>query len=79
MKNISEHKGILRIIGRLNNSINGNPRYLCYVEETGALHGVSFYTGVDSQHGYGITNYRDKPVKVTIGTHYGKPTLNSIE
>ena len=79
MKHISQHTGTLRIIERLNNSVNGNPRYLCYVDETGEGHGVSFYTAPDSMHAYGITNYRDKPVTVSIGSYYGKPTLNDIK
>jgi hypothetical protein len=40
--------------------------------------GFTFRTPVDSMHGYGITNYRNKDVVVTIGQHYGVPTLNTI-
>lgn len=73
MKNIKQHSGILNIIRRENNSVNGNPRYLCFVD------GVSFYTAPDSMHGYGITNFKGKPVTVTVGTYYGKATLNTIK
>ena len=72
MKNISRHYGLLEIIERLPSSINGNPRYLAKAG------GFTFRTPVDSMHGYSITNYRNKNVVVTIGQHYGVPTLNSI-
>lgn len=73
MKNITQHSGILNIVRRENSSVNGNPRYLCFID------GVSFYTAPDSSHGYSITNYEGKAVTVTIGTYYGKPTLNTIK
>ena len=73
MKNVTRHSGILSIIKRENNSVNGNPRYLCFVD------GVSFYTAPDSMHGYSISNYDGKNVTLTIGTHYNKATLNTIE
>jgi hypothetical protein len=73
MKNITRHTGTLQIIQRLNNSLSGNPRYQCFID------GVNFYTAPNSMHAYGITNYRDKVITVTIGTYYGKPTLNNIE
>lgn len=72
MKNISRHTGILEIVERLNSSKNGNPRYLCRVD------GYTFRTAVDSSHGYSITNYEGKQAEVTIGSHYGVVTLNSI-
>jgi hypothetical protein len=78
MKNVSQHTGTLRIIERLNNSRNGNPRYLGYIDETGGGHGVSFYTESDSMYGYELPNYDDKQITVQIGTHYGKPTLHKI-
>lgn len=73
MKNITSHTGILEIIERLQNSKMGNPRYLCKVD------GYTFKTAVDSTHGYSIQNYEGKQVQITIGTHYGTTTLNSIE
>lgn len=72
MKNITRHTGILEIVERLNNSKNGNPRYLCKVD------GYTFRTAVDSSQSYSITNYEGKQVEVTIGSHYGNTTLNSI-
>lgn len=73
MKNITRHTGKLEVLERLKNSVNGNPRYRCYVD------GFSFITRSDCGYSYTITNYRDKDVIVTIGTHYGKATLNTIE
>jgi len=78
MKNISTHTGIIRMIERLNNSRNGNPRYLCFIDETDKGKGFTFYSQVDHSHGYSLPNYFDKNLTITIGTHYGKPTLDKI-
>tara|TARA_R100000935_G_scaffold44023_1_gene66699 strand:+ start:130 stop:297 length:168 start_codon:yes stop_codon:yes gene_type:complete len=51
----------------------GNPRYSFMID------GHTVTTGVDSMHGYGITNYENKQVIVTAGTHYNKLTLKFIE
>ena len=77
MKNISRHDGILRLIKRENSSLNGNPRYLCFIDN-GRGHGFSFYTAPDSMLAYSVPNYFDKPVTITMGTYYGKPTLSTI-
>jgi len=79
MKNLSSHTGTLVVIQREKSSINGNPRYLCFIDETGKGHGPRFYTAPDSSYGYSITNYENCRVELTIGTYYGKPTLNSIK
>ena len=73
MKNIQQHIGKLSIVDRLQNSKNGNPRYLIAVGD------VIGKTGVDSMHGYGITNYEGQMVKCTIGVHYKQATLCTIE
>jgi hypothetical protein len=73
MKNITGHIGVVSDIKRLPSSYVGNPRYSFMVD------GYRVVTGVDSMHGYKITNYRDKQVTVTIGTHYNKLTLNTID
>ena len=72
MKNISQHTGKLEIIGRMQNSANGNPRYML------SIGGTYCITAVDSMHGYIVPNYRGDTVEATIGTHYGKPTLYTI-
>jgi len=72
MKNLTQHTGTLTILRRENNSINGNPRYFAMVD------GFKFYTSPDSSYGYSIQNYEGKMVTVTIGTYYGKATLNSL-
>jgi len=72
MKNISQHKGILEIIRRENNSVNGNPRYFLRID------GFKCYTSPDSMTAYAVTNYDGKQVHATIGTYYGKPTLHGI-
>lgn len=72
MKNITRHTGILENVQCFDTSRNGNPRYIATVN------GYTFYTGVDSTHGYSITNYEGKQVEVTIGYHRGKVTLKTI-
>jgi hypothetical protein len=73
MKNVTRHTGKLEIIERLPSSYNGNPRYLCRID------GFTCRTQVDSCLGYSITNHDGKQVVATIGTHYGKATINNLE
>lgn len=73
MKNITRHTGILENVQQFDTSRNGNPRY------TATVDGYSFYTGVDSVHGYSITNYEGKLVTVTLAYQRGKVTLQSIQ
>lgn len=72
MKNVTQHIGNLVILRRLPTSKLGNPRYLIMVD------GFTCRTQVDSMHAYDIPNLEGKRVKVTIGTHYGVATLNSL-
>jgi hypothetical protein len=65
--------GKLIILGRENNSTNGNPRYRALIGET------EFYTRVDSSYGYSITNYRDKEVTVSLSYAYNKLCIDKIE
>ena len=65
--------GKLEILERMNNSYFGNPRYLV------SIGGTECRTAVDANLAYGITNYRDKPVKAVIGFHYNKLTIESVE
>lgn len=73
MKNITQHKGILKIIKRLESSYFGNPRYLLSVD------GVTCRTAVDSSLGYSVTNHDGKEVIATIGTHYNNATLDTLK
>ena len=73
MKNITHHMGKLEIIGRMPQSANGNPRYKLRVA------GFTCVTAVDSQHGYEVPNLDGREVVATVGTHYGKPTLNTVK
>lgn len=78
MKHISRHRGILNITQRLPNSANGNPRFALFIaDESGT--GVSCVTAPDSAYAYDIQNLEGKHVTITIGTHYGRATLNSVE
>ena len=72
MKNITQHTGELKIITRLPSSYFGNPRFLISVD------GFTCKTKVDSKHGYSVQNYEGKKVTVSIGSHYGSATLNTI-
>ena len=72
MKNVTQHTGTLENVQRFDTSRNGNPRY------TATVDGYTFYTGVDSAHGYSITNYEGDQVEVTIGYHRGKVVLQGV-
>ena len=72
MKNCRRHTGTLEIIKRMDNSINGNPRYMLKVD------GWTCYTAPDSMYGYSVTNHDGKQVEAIIGTYYGKPTIDQL-
>lgn len=73
MKNITRHTGTLVILDRLPTSANGNPRYLL------SIAGTTCATGVDSMGAYNIRNCEGREVVATIGTHYGRATLHTLE
>lgn len=77
MKNLTRHEGILRIIQREKSSVNGNPRYLCYVLDD-TNNGFKFVTQVDHSHGYSVPNFEGKRVAVEIGTLRNRAQLHSI-
>jgi arginyl-tRNA synthetase len=72
MKNMTRHTGKLDIIRREPSSCNGNPRYLLRVD------GWTCYTAPDSALGYKVKDFDGKQVVAIIGTHYGRPTLDSV-
>lgn len=65
-------KGKLNVIGKVDVSYYGNPRYACEVD------GTIFYTKPNCQLGYSITNYKDKMVEVQLRHYYKKLTLDTI-
>jgi hypothetical protein len=73
MKSITKHTGELNITKRLPSSVNGNPRYEFTID------GHTACTTPDAMDGYGISNHDGKVVTVTLGTHYGRLSLNRIE
>ena len=73
MNTIQNYTATLKILTRLPSSTNGNPRYLI------DLDGHKVRTGVDSMIAYCITNHDGKECKVSVGMHYGYPTLTNIE
>jgi len=73
MKNITQHTGIVTDIKRLESSKNGNPRFEFIID------GYRARTKPDSSYGYSIQNYEGKEITVTLGSHYGFLSLNSIE
>lgn len=73
MKSITQHTGTITDLKRLPHSLNGNPRFQFVVD------GYTVVTAPDSSLGYTIQNYENKRVSVTIGTHYGKTTLDTIK
>ena len=80
MKNITKQVGSLKLVRRLKNSHVGNPQFeLAIIEHEKQNLGWTFRTPKNSMLGYSIQNYLDKIVIVSIGTHYGCATLNSVE
>lgn len=73
MKNISRHAGKLEVLERMPSSRNGNPRYRLYIA------GFHCVTAPDSSYGYSVKNFEGKQVVATIGTHFGRATLDSVE
>lgn len=78
MKNRSRHFGYLRILGRLPNSKNGNPRYNVFVADKAGT-GFGCRTKPDDMLAYQLPNYEGKAVEAIIGTHYGVATLESLK
>jgi hypothetical protein len=74
MKNRFRISGKLKVIERMKNSRNGNPRYKFTVGDS-----LPIVTRIDSSYGYEITNHDGKPVIATVGYHYGRLTLNNLE
>ena len=72
MKNITGHKGILKMVKRMNNSRMGNPQFMLECD------GYKFRTQANSMQAFGIEFYVGKEVIVYIGTHRNCLTLDSI-
>lgn len=71
-------EGILKELMRERSSPSGNPRFtLIIAKDDGDL--VSVTTRPDSLHAYGITDFRDKRVRVTSSPSRGKLSLDDIE
>jgi len=85
MKNVKTYVGKLVLTGRLNSSVNGNPRFAGYIEviERAGIHyytrRVEFQTAPDAMLAYEIDNFEGRPVIAEIGRYYGKPTIKTIE
>jgi len=73
MKNVQAHIGRLQIIDRMNNSLNGNPRYRVMIGDKYCV------TSPDSSISYGITNHDGRQVIACIGEHYGRATIDTLE
>ena len=73
MNNITQHKGTLTLIKRLKNSYVGNPQFMLNCD------GYNFRTEANAMIAYGISNYFDKEVTVTLGTHRNCLTLDTIK
>jgi len=73
MKSITAAIGILTVVKQLPSSINGNPRFQLDID------GLTCVTTPDSSYAYEVENFNGKFVRATIGTHYGVPSLNSLE
>jgi len=78
MKNVATHRGRLRIIKTLKNSINGNPRFwvAIYDDEKGFEWFAK--TIPDSGEAYALTNYEGKLVDCELGTLRGYTHIQNI-
>ncbi len=73
MKDITSHTGIVTNLKRLASSRNGNPRYSFNIGS------MEVCTASDCSLGYKISNFENVLVDITVGEHYGRLTLNSLE
>jgi hypothetical protein len=73
MRDLRNLAGKLEVLKREPSSKNGNPRYLLLID------GQPCVTSPDSSLAYSITNYHGKNVQATIGTHYGRATLDTVK
>lgn len=72
MKSITQHKGTLKLVKRMNNSTMGNPQFMLECD------GYQFRTKANASIGYNIDRYIDKEVIVSIGVHRTCLTLDTI-
>lgn len=73
MKNTQTYTGTLRVIERMKNSTNGNPRFLVMVGDTVAR------TLPDAGYSYTIGNLEGQKVRAVIGEHRGRDHVASID
>ena len=79
MKNVTSHTGILEIVKRMDNSVNGNPRFELEIKTAPYAVIETFRTRNDDMINYMLEGWLGQPVEVEIGTHYGKPTCNWLK
>lgn len=79
MKNLITYTGTLRITGRENNSVMGNPRYRAFLQVTDEGDGFEVLTKPNCQIGYMITNFDGKKVTVKLGDYRKRTCIYSIE
>ena len=79
MKNITRHYGILKLVKRMDNSVNGNPRFELEIKTTPYAVIEFCRTRNDDMINYMLEGWLGQPVEVEIGNHYGKPTCNWLK
>lgn len=72
MNTTNTHTGILKIIKRLDNSRNQNPRFLVSID------GIEARTVPDASLGYAIQNHEGNFVTARIGTYRGRPSIVEV-
>lgn len=78
MKNITTHTGTIVDLERMQNSMNGNPRYRVVMREDSGAY-ITATTTPDSSVGYNIQNIRsNERVTLEIGTHYGRQQIRTL-
>jgi hypothetical protein len=72
VKKITTLTGKLIIVQKLKRSLNGNPRYMCMINET------VFYTRPNCGYGFMIKNYEGKEITAICSDYRGKLSLDKI-
>jgi hypothetical protein len=73
MKNVTCHKGILRVTRKLKHSLNGNPRYEVSID------GYVAKTAPNATLGYTIKNYDGTKVTCHLGLLRNVLTISNVK
>ena len=78
MKFVTTERGRLTILRRINNSVNGNPRYWVSIHPDGVEFEYHAKTIPDSMEAYALTNFDGKIVECELGHLRGHTHIQNI-